>query len=259
MSKETVMVDGRPYPKFVILYVDELLSEEAKELPLNSLRIWIQLHNHCHRKEGERAWSLSWAKLQDTLKISRASVGRGLKDLKELGLIHSERTQGVNRITLLRPPSLKSETSAEVPQAHPCDSGRITQHDTPEGSASETTNSTHKTDSSTGKEKTKKKKGSKRKNTEDKSQGFLEWIDDFIELIHREIVSTRDYEMDPNLMVELEGYYLAQRSHFVHMIQHLTKGVYATSAYEKECIDSLEFRSRFFKTLDLQALKSSQG
>lgn len=229
------------------------MSPEVLNLSRAGLIVWLCINIRCNKRDVEvdRQWKVSWSLLIKDSQLSRASVGRALQELERADLIRRKRRGlgRVNQITLCKPPSLVPKTLRTPLTSQNCDP-RSHEDETSESSSSDPSNNiSRKTSSPTGvHDKPEGPNPEHEQHIKDvfKSHGFLKFLDDFIFLIHSEIRESREYKTDPDLMSDLKKLYVHQRRDFVQRIQHLTKGIYATSGYEKDSINSLEFYGRFF-------------
>ena len=127
--------DGRKYPKFAMVYTEEIVTPEVQKLSDAGFRVWILLNLCLHQKEGERVYWCSYERIAGAIGRSRSTVYRKLDELRKAGLISSQSTQGANRITLHKPKSLMVAKKKAVQESQNCNSGDVTQGDTP-GSSS---------------------------------------------------------------------------------------------------------------------------
>ena len=122
MSKAKI-IDGRGYPPFCVLYTEEILSAEVLGLSNAGLQIWLVINIACNKKDAldvpdlkdidnSRAWYVSWRHLVESTGLSRASVGRALKELEVAKLItrHRRGLGKQNVVILNRPKSLIPKT-----------------------------------------------------------------------------------------------------------------------------------------------------
>lgn len=103
-------IDGRDVPPYCVLFTEEVMSGEVQGLSRAGLILWLCINIRCNKRsvEDQRQWKVSWKTLLEDCALSRASVGRALKELEEADLI-KRRRRGlgrVNRILLCKPPSL---------------------------------------------------------------------------------------------------------------------------------------------------------
>lgn len=135
-----IVVDGRKYPRFAVIYTQELLSPEIKQMKDATLRVWLLLNLTCNKVQDgdEREYWNSYNKLAHCSGRSRSTVYRALAELRKLGMISSKPTQGANRITLYKPPSLMGKKEEAMQKSQDWHSGDSMQGDTPGGSVGDT-------------------------------------------------------------------------------------------------------------------------
>ncbi len=156
-NKKVVVVDKRKYPAFTMLYNEELFHPLIKHMPDRTLRVWIVLNSHCNKLDGpssaNRGYWVSYARLEEATGRSRATIARALKELKDIGLVTTQLTQGVNYITLHSPVGLCKNETLETSESCQVDANRdprcLTQGETAEVSPGDTHNILNKTSSST--------------------------------------------------------------------------------------------------------------
>lgn len=113
--------------------------------------MWLLVNIRCNKRDVEvdRQWHLSWTQLVAETELSRASVGRALKELEDADLIKRNRhgLGKVNQIILYTPGSLIPKT-IKIRESQNCDPGSH-ESDTPESSSSDTPNISSETSSPT--------------------------------------------------------------------------------------------------------------
>ena len=221
ISGGPLVIDGRKYPPFTIVYNEELISLEIKDMPDRNLRVWLLLNMHCNKTAGSespRAWFVSWARLVTLSGRSRATVGRALQELEEQNIITRRRRQGVNVITLHKPPSLTIAKHLDESRSEMCDVQSMVQDYTLEVSAGETQTSSQRTssyDCKSGPEKKRKGRTEEAQAFDDEHLGLV--IDCWKEClrIHQ--------RRQPEIMLELHELYRKQPTHFVNQMSELVQ------------------------------------
>lgn len=221
-SKDVAVVDGRNYPPLVMLYAEELMSKEVLSLSRSAILVWLALSNRAFNFEGGRRWHYSYDALVDTLKLSRASVGRGIAELKKKGLITSSRTQGINCVCLEKPPSLAGKTYAGERKSRMRDSGK-TAHETPGVSSGETlykenTNSVYT---------------------------FSATAEEWYAFLLAQLQTTRAYTMESDYLLDLEHLWTHDKEDALQKLENDLRREFMEE--EREFILAPEFRS-FFKS-----------
>jgi len=144
-------IDGRDIPPYCVLFTNEVMSPEVRGLSRAGLIMWLLVNIRCNKRDVEvdRQWHLSWAQLVAETELSRASVGRALKELEDADLIKRNRhgIGKVNQIILYSPASLIPKT-VKIKESQNCDPSSH-ESETIEGSSSDTLNIFSETSSPT--------------------------------------------------------------------------------------------------------------
>ncbi len=150
-KRDPAFIDGRDIPPYCVLFTNEVMSPEVRGLSRAGLIMWLLVNIRCNKQDVEvdRQWHLSWAQLVAETELSRASVGRALKELEDADLIKRNRhgLGKVNQIILYSPASLIPKT-IKIKESRNCDPGSH-RNDPSEGSSSDTLNISSETSSPT--------------------------------------------------------------------------------------------------------------